>query len=651
VRERALLLKAQELYGAAFEAKRRAEADDAYYSGVNVAAVFAILTKLTSPKPDISNGFRQQLEGVVTDVESVAKQALEAAKVGNKEPFWSAATLGDLAVLQDQRQTAEAWYKEAVTLPGTTAFSLDSVRQQLVIFRDLGLFEDAVDGSLKVLTKAISETAPQVPEGFDGFLTRSPTVIRILEDAKRFAGDDVPILITGETGTGKELIARALHDLSTRHAERLVCMNVAASTASLVHNDLFGHVKGAYTGAVNEREGIFGIADGGTLFLDEIGDCPPDLQATLLRVLQEGEIKHQGSDITEKVDVRLVSATNRNLRHEVREQRFRSDLLYRLGVPIHLPPLRERQGDIGFLAACFAAEESLRVGKRIERIGSDAMAALYAHPWPGNIRELQDVIREATINAYDSTVRAANLRKEVRDALSGAAHVDSIAVVPTREQHEVALERRALAVGQMKLAIQESWPESPVPGDWEENLKQLRSWSLEARSTFLGGLLETLWEERLKLHSGIGATDRRGFVSQSLLPLDELLRTLALSKEELAKLLRSTEVCLLKDQGKTLEEHVQVVNLLRNVGFWGERYCDEWIGWMCGYGEESAGELGTHWEEELKYCKQEIEMAEKGIEPVADITKLEERMRNAERRRGSPSPSAKSGLLSVVMRF
>jgi len=380
VRERALLLKAQELYGAAFEAKRRAEADDAYYSGVNVAAVFAILTKLTSPKPDISNGFRQQLEGVVTDVESVAKQALEAAKVGNKEPFWSAATLGDLAVLQDQRQTAEAWYKEAVTLPGTTAFSLDSVRQQLVIFRDLGLFEDAVDGSLKVLTKAISETAPQVPEGFDGFLTRSPTVIRILEDAKRFAGDDVPILITGETGTGKELIARALHDLSTRHAERLVCMNVAASTASLVHNDLFGHVKGAYTGAVNEREGIFGIADGGTLFLDEIGDCPPDLQATLLRVLQEGEIKHQGSDITEKVDVRLVSATNRNLRHEVREQRFRSDLLYRLGVPIHLPPLRERQGDIGFLAACFAAEESLRVGKRIERIGSDAMAALYAHP-------------------------------------------------------------------------------------------------------------------------------------------------------------------------------------------------------------------------------------------------------------------------------
>jgi len=116
-------------------------------------------------------------------------------------------------------------------------------------------------------------------------------------------------------------------------------------------------------------------------------------------------------------------------------------------------------------------------------------------------------------------------------------------------------------------------------------------------------------------------------------------------------LLRSTEVCLLKDQGKTLEEHVQVVNLLRNVGFWGERYCDEWIGWMCGYGEESAGELGTHWEEELKYCKQEIEMAEKGIEPVADITKLEERMRNAERRRGSPSPSAKSGLLSVVMRF
>ena len=206
------------------------------------------------------------------------------------------------------------------------------------------------------------------------------------------------VLLLGETGTGKELFARALHDRSRRRARALVRVNCAALPASLIESELFGHERGAFTGAVSMREGRFEIADGGTLFLDEIGDLPLELQAKLLRVLQEGEFERVGSSRTRKVDVRVITATHRDLEREVAEGRFRADLYYRLSVyPIHLPPLRERTEDIPAMVWFFIHRLQRELERRITKVPQSVMAALQQHNWPGNIRELENVVERAMI--------------------------------------------------------------------------------------------------------------------------------------------------------------------------------------------------------------------------------------------------------------
>jgi formate hydrogenlyase transcriptional activator len=235
---------------------------------------------------------------------------------------------------------------------------------------------------------------------FEEIVGRSPALLVVLDKVSRVAATDATVLITGETGTGKELIARAIHSRSRRAARPLIKVNGAALPAGLVESELFGHEKGAFTGAIARRIGRFELADGGTLFLDEIGELPPEAQAKLLRVLQEHEIERVGGGAVIPVDVRIIAATNRDLIKAVREGAFREDLYYRLSVfPLPLPPLRERADDIPLLVRFLVDRFAARIGKRIDGVSSDAMRRLSAYRWPGNIRELENVLERAVILA------------------------------------------------------------------------------------------------------------------------------------------------------------------------------------------------------------------------------------------------------------
>jgi formate hydrogenlyase transcriptional activator len=234
----------------------------------------------------------------------------------------------------------------------------------------------------------------------------------ILTEVEAVAPTNTTVLITGETGTGKEVIARAIHELSPRRSRNLVKVNCAAMPAGLLESELFGHERGAFTGAVNSHVGRFALADQGTLFLDEIGDMPLELQPKLLRVLQEREFEAVGSTRTTRVDVRVVAATNRDLRQMVRDGEFREDLYYRLNIfPVSLPPLRERKADIPEFVRYFIEQFATSMDKMIDTIPEETMRAIVRHSWPGNIRELQNYIARAVILSNDGVFEPAPLEK------------------------------------------------------------------------------------------------------------------------------------------------------------------------------------------------------------------------------------------------
>ncbi len=233
---------------------------------------------------------------------------------------------------------------------------------------------------------------------FEELIGSSSSLKKVLKSIERVAPTDSTVLITGETGTGKELIARAIHNLSPRKDRALVKVNCAAIPAGLIESELFGHEKGAFTGALTKKMGRFEVADKGTIFLDEIGELPLDLQSKLLRVLQEGEFERVGGTQTFKVNVRVIAATNRDLEQLSKSGQYRPDLYYRLNMfPIHLPPLREREGDIPLLVQYFVRKFAANLGKKIEKIPERMMSALTRYQWPGNIRELEHVIERAVI--------------------------------------------------------------------------------------------------------------------------------------------------------------------------------------------------------------------------------------------------------------
>jgi formate hydrogenlyase transcriptional activator len=233
---------------------------------------------------------------------------------------------------------------------------------------------------------------------FEEIVGNSPALLKALHAVEQVAPTDSTVLIYGETGTGKELVARGIHSRSSRNGRALVSVNCSAISAGLVESELFGHTKGAFTGALERRIGRFELANGGTIFLDEIGELSVETQVKLLRVLQEHEFEPVGSSHSLRVDVRVIAATNRNLREAVEAGRFRSDLFYRLNVfPIELPPLRDRRSDIPQLVAFCVSRFSKRFGKKIDGVSRESIENLVNYPWPGNIRELQNVIERAMI--------------------------------------------------------------------------------------------------------------------------------------------------------------------------------------------------------------------------------------------------------------
>jgi len=289
------------------------------------------------------------------------------------------------------------------------------------VVKDVSEVERLAEHLHKVLARAeyleqeLTRTQ-ELPAAFAGIIGRSGALREALAVAQKAAASTSTVLIRGESGTGKELVARALHAASPRSGRPFVRVNCAAIPAPLLESELFGHEKGAFTGAWQRRHGRFELADGGSIFLDEIGDMEPAMQAKLLRVLQEREFERVGGETTIRVDVRIIAATNRNLEEMVRTGRFREDLYWRLNViPIFLPPLRERREDIPRLAEYFLAKLAGRLGKKVQGITAQALACLEQYAWPGNVRELENVIERAVNLAEGATVTAADLPAYVRE--------------------------------------------------------------------------------------------------------------------------------------------------------------------------------------------------------------------------------------------
>jgi Nif-specific regulatory protein len=276
----------------------------------------------------------------------------------------------------------------------------------------------------------------------------------VLEQVAQVAPSDATVLITGESGTGKELVASEIHRQSKRASHAFIKVNCAALPESVIESELFGHEKGSFTGALNQRKGRFELANGGTIFLDEIGDLSPQIQVKLLRVLQEREIERVGGSQPIKVDVRLIAATNRNLEADIKSGRFREDLFYRLNVfPIHIPPLRERKSDIILLADFFAEKYAQKNGKLIKRISSPALDLLSSYHWPGNVRELENCIERAVILSTDNVIHSYHLPPSLQSAQSTQTEpTTTLEAALSRLEKELIIEALKITGGNMAAA-------------------------------------------------------------------------------------------------------------------------------------------------------------------------------------------------------
>ncbi|OGQ73584.1 MAG: histidine kinase [Deltaproteobacteria bacterium RIFOXYA2_FULL_42_10] len=290
--------------------------------------------------------------------------------------------------------------------------------------------------------------ALQAEYNFKNIIAKSHQMIEIFQLIKKVADYNTTVLLTGGSGTGKELVARALHYNGNRRDKSFIAVNCGAIPENLLESELFGHVKGAFTDAVRNKNGLFEEADGGTIFLDEIGELPKDLQVKLLRVIQEGELRRVGDSKSRKIDVRIIAATAKDLMEEIKKGNFREDLFYRLNVvPIKIPPLRERQGDIPLLVNHFIERYAKKFGKAVKGISDMAMNLLISYAWPGNVRELENIIERAVILEDTEVIREENLpftKKTGQSLHQIEALSNDLSIKKAEEELEKTLIRKAL---------------------------------------------------------------------------------------------------------------------------------------------------------------------------------------------------------------
>ncbi len=378
--------------------------------------------------------------------------------------------LDGMGVLRAVRAASSETQVVVMTAYGTIESAVDAVRQgahdyvskpfkeeELLLRVARALETRRLRGTVTLLAGELRRQA-----GLERIIGRSAAIQEVIERVVRVAPTDATVLITGESGTGKELVARALHVGSRRGEEPFVPVNCAAITETLLESELFGHAKGAFTGASRARRGLFEEAHGGTLFIDEIAETTPGFQAKLLRVLQDGELRRVGESTPIQVDVRVIAATNQDLRRAIAEKRFREDLFYRLAVvPIRIPPLRERREDVPLLAAHFLRRFVARTGTP-RTLSPDAVARLQQHDWPGNVRELENVIEQAAALAPGEELRAADVQIEARPAAPGAGGTLAAAVEEAeRRTIEAALLRNGgelvPAAGELRISHTTLW--------------------------------------------------------------------------------------------------------------------------------------------------------------------------------------------------
>jgi PAS domain S-box-containing protein len=345
----------------------------------------AALRMLGVKPEEVPNTFGKLMAPNTPDAQRRMKEAFESVGRGTD-------TNGVVLELRRQDNGKPIWIQWWSNPDKSGAFT----RTMFIDITDQILLEKE-QAKLKAENKYLQEEI-KLSYNFEEIVSKSKSFRRVLQQIEQVASTNATVLIMGESGTGKELIARAVHNISNRSKRPLVKVNCATLPANLIESELFGHERGAFTGAMERKIGRFELADGGTIFLDEIGELPVELQAKLLRVLQEGEFERLGNPKTMKVNVRVIAATNRNLALAIEKREFREDLYYRLNVfPINCPPLRERKEDIPLLVKHFLHKHESRVGKKITHVPTEVMDTLSSYDWPGNIRELENLIERAMI--------------------------------------------------------------------------------------------------------------------------------------------------------------------------------------------------------------------------------------------------------------
>jgi len=346
--------------------------------------------------------------------------------------------------------------EQFISLPLAEGGSMQLIRQVQVLYKKNGDFAGGVGLLKQHVAQGISDQSlVQSSQNFHGILSRAPVMDPVFQLIKNAATTEVTVLVRGESGSGKELVAKAIHDISMRQHAPFLAINCASLSSSLLESELFGHVRGAFTGATKDHNGLFKRAHGGTLFLDEVAELPLSTQVRLLRVLENGGFFPVGGERALSVDVRIVAATHRSLREEVREGRFREDLMYRLRVvPIFIPPLRERREDINLLLRHFIALNNASGVRRIENIDPHAMRVLMDYQWPGNIRELQNVVEYACVVGQGSDLYLADLPPEFREAKNPARQIQEMSVLPAVEEADLIRQALKQSHGRVSLAAE-----------------------------------------------------------------------------------------------------------------------------------------------------------------------------------------------------